>query len=149
MKKFVHGAPRRALAILFLSVSLGVLTGCGGGDKSGDAGNAVTGKVTLNDKPVGGTVVFLYADGKEVAGPIGPTGEYVIANPPAGSVKVYIRGSGAVAPPPTKGGPEMPKDGPAAGGGGVAPPPKYQSAATSGLTFEVKTGKQTYDIPLK
>jgi hypothetical protein len=149
MKKFVlSNSCRRGASLLLLFTSIGLAAGCGGKSGDGTVKNEVTGKVTLNDKPVAGQVVFAYPDGKELVGLITADGAYTIPEPPAGNVKVCVRpmvgGPGAG----LKGGPELSKDGPTTGGGG-APPPKYQSVATSGLTFEVKTGKQTYDIPLK
>lgn len=139
-----HG--RAGLFLLFAFLTLGC-------DKSGKGGaNEVTGKVTLGDQPVAGDVVFVYADGKELATPI-VDGKYTMPDAPTGPVKVFIRpglaASGKLVAP--KGGPEAGGGIPVAGGGsgGAAPPQQYQSAATSGLTYEVKAGKQTYDIPLK
>jgi hypothetical protein len=131
---------------LLLLASFGMVTGCGG--KSGDKNtmkSEVTGKVTLGDKPVSGQVVFVYSDGKELVSPITGDGSYMLADPPTGSVKIYIRSMGGTVVP--KGGPDIPKDAPG-GGGGVPAPPKYASAATSGLTYEVKAGKQEHNIPL-
>ncbi|MBM3979870.1 MAG: hypothetical protein FJ304_06230 [Planctomycetes bacterium] len=107
--------------------------------------NEVTGKVTLGDKAVSGQVVFVYSDGKELSSPISGDGSYSIPDPPAGSVKVCVRGmGGAVVPKGT----DIPKDAPGMGAG-VAPPAKYANVATSGLTYDVKAGKQEYNIPLK
>ncbi len=141
----------RWLPRVLLVLLLGVAAGC---DKGGSSSaNAVSGKVSLGDKPVSGLVVFVYADGKELSAPIGPDGTYTIDNPLPGQVKVSIKampGAMATGAPKVAGTPEMPKDGPAmATATGVPPPAKYQSATTSGLTYEVKAGKQTYDIPLK
>src|SRR6266511_1761841 len=157
MKKFaflrLRGIPvtsgvRRGFSFLLLVAILGFAVGCGSGNKSGDSSkNEVGGKVTLGDKLVSGTVVFVYSDNKELQGPIGPDGSYVILDPTPGQVKIYIKASGLVAPA-AKGGPETPKEGPASGSG-VAPPVKYQSIATSGLTYEVKPGKQTHNLELK
>jgi len=122
--------------VLVLGVS-----GCG----TKGAANSVSGKVTLNDEPVKGLVVFVGADNKEVSAPTNPNGTYTLDNPPLGQVKVLVKTVGPVGvdTPPPKDAPNMPK------AGGVAPPAKYASAATSGLTYEVKAGKHTYDIPLK
>jgi len=68
-------------------------TGCPGGD---GAKNSVSGKVTLNGKPVAGTVVFIGADNSEVGtSPIGPEGNYTIVNPTPGPVKILVKGKGA------------------------------------------------------
>jgi len=139
----------RAIRPLGLFTLMSVLVmGCG--DKSSANKNEVSGKVTLGEKAVAGSVVFVTADNKELTGVIGPGGVYTIPDPPVGAVKIYIKAApstgGLIAPP--KGSGEMPKDGPATSGAGAAPPAKYTSAATSGLTYDVKAGKQTYDIPL-
>jgi len=123
--------------------------GCGGG--KGDAKDSVTGKVTLNSSPVAGTVTFVYEDNKEVAGPINPDGTYLVSNPPPGKVKVVVKGhpgTGALVPTPKGAGPEMPS---MAGSGSqaVPPPRKYGSAATTDISYEVKPGKHTFDLPLK
>jgi hypothetical protein len=137
---------RLGLWSVALTVGLSLLAGCGGGKKEDESKPNVSGKVTRGEKPVAGTVFFITADNKEFSANIGPDGSYALADAPVGSVKIYIKpGQALVAP---KGGPEMPKDGPTATQG-VPPPPKYQSPATSGLTYDVKAGKQTYDIPLK
>jgi len=116
----------------------------------GGAKNSVTGKVTLDGKPVSGIVAFVYPDKQEVTSPIGPDGGYSIPEPKPGTVKVVVRsmqplgGGGLKAPP--KGGPpmaEMPGT-----GGGTPPPKKYEAANTTPLTYEVAPGRQTYDIPL-
>ena len=141
----------RTLTLAVTALSIAMLTGCGSGGK--DAKNQVTGKVTLDGKAVSGTVYFQFPDNKELTSPISSTdGTYQIIDAPIGQAKVSIRGGlgGASAPtskpPAMKGAPEMPEM--SGGGGGVPPPTKYGSPTTSGLTFEVKGGKQTYDIPL-
>jgi hypothetical protein len=132
----------RIAGLSFFAILLG-LVGCGGGS---DAKNSVTGKVTLNNAAVAGSVVFLYPDNKEATTLIGVDGTYVITNPPAGSVKVLVKpplGMGGLKPPP--------KDAPPMTGGstGVPPPAKYGSPATSKLTYEVKAGKQIHNITLE
>ena len=143
---------RRILGFGFFALSLAVIVGCGGGGK--EAKNQVTGKVTLDGKPVAGTVFFQFADNKESSSPISSTdGSYQIIDPPSGTAKVYVKGGLGGAGPQIggkevpKGSPELAKD---VGGvsGGVPPPTKYGSPTTSGLTFDIKGGKQTYDIPL-
>ena len=148
MKTFCFCAPRCFGLWFFVMVpGLALLTGCGGG-KVPEVKNSVSGKVLLGDKPVGGIVVFVTADGKEFTSPISGTGEYTIPDVPVGSVKVFVKPPFALVAP--KGGPEMPKEGPAAAAGpGVSPPKMSQAAATSGLTYDVKAGAQTYDIILK
>jgi len=123
-------------------------TGCGDGK---GAKNSVSGKVTLNGENVGGTVTFVTVDTKkEFVSPIKQDGTYQIDNPPPGQVKVVVKGMGmgaTVKPPPAGKDvakmPEMPGS-----AQGKEPPAKYASEKTTPLTYEVKTGKQTYDIPL-
>jgi hypothetical protein len=148
------GRVRRGFVALGLLAGLSLLAGCGGGGGlDSGAKNEVNGKVTLGDKPVGGQVVFVYPDGKEAISPIAADGSYLMPDPPTGLAKVYIKPLGGAGGPKgvpkgvPKGAPEMPAEGPG-GPAGVAPPRKYQSVATSGLSFEVKTGKQTFNIPL-
>jgi len=134
--------------LLFSTVFAMGCSGDGGAGKS-----EVSGKVTLGDKPVAGDVVFVYSDNSEMMSPIGSDGKYIMTTAKPGQVKIYIKppmSTSAGGAPMPKGGPEMPKEGPLAGGGGGVPPPaKYQSAAGSGLTYDVKAGKQVYDIPLQ
>jgi len=102
---------------------------------------------------VSGVIVFVWDDKKELSSPLGLEGNYSIADPAPGHVKVVVKsglggptGGPLVAPPKGKDAPAMPNmPGPAAG---VAPPAKYGSVATTPLSYDVKSGKQTYDIPL-
>jgi len=135
--------------LAFGTVMIAALAGCGGGDKA-----EVSGKVTLGDKPVAGFVTFITADGKEFTAPTDAEGKYLLVDVPIGPVKVGVKGApggagGLVAPPTPKGAPEMPKEMTAGVGSGVPPPAKYAAPASSGLAYEVKAGKQTFDIPLK
>ena len=140
---------RCILGVSFIAASLFLVAGCGSGGK--DAKDQVTGKVTLDGKPVSGVVSFVFGD-KEISSPIGTDGTYQIISPPTGTNKIYVKGGLGAGAPTVKG--EMPKSGapemPKLGGDstGVAPPTKYGAVTTSGLTFEVKGGKQTYDIVL-
>ena len=126
-----------------------VLTGCGG--NPGANVNSITGKVTLDGQVVGGTVTFVYDDKKseDKMTPISPTGEYVITDPPPGNVKIVVKGmqtgAGPLVAPPTKDAPKMAE---LPGSSGVNPPAKYESAATTPLTYEVKKGKHKHDLTL-
>jgi len=136
----------RLACLTILLTSLAFSTGCpskGKGPK-----NSVSGKVTLDSQPVTGTVVFIYADNKEVSSPTNLQGVYTIADPPTGQVKVLVKplpGTGpGLKPIP---GPELPKV--SSAGEGVPPPAKYADVRTTDLIYEVKTGTHTFDIPLK
>jgi len=129
------------------------LVGCSG--KSKGPKDSVSGKVTLNDKPVSGTVHFVYGDNKDITSPIAADGSYLIPNPPPGNVKIVVTPAAGVAGGGLVGGPQA-KDVPLPemdpGGGatkGEVPPKKYQDAKTTDLTYEVQSGKQTFDIQLK
>jgi hypothetical protein len=140
----------RWFALSLLSSTLALAAGCGGGGE--DAKNEVSGKVTVGSQPVAGIVIFYYPDGVELSAPTNAEGHYTIPNAKTGSVKVYVKAlpGATVRGSMPKGGAEMPKDGPATqGAAGVPPPARYTVLATSGLSYEVKGGKQTYDIPLK
>ncbi len=148
--------PRRfGLGLLLAAPALLLAAGCSGGG-SQMTKNVVSGKVTLKDQPVAGTVHFVYSDNKEASAPTGPDGSYSIPNLKTGSVKILVKAMpGAsdtklVAPPVggDKGAPtvEMPGTNPV--GTGVRPPPKYSDANTSPLTYDIKEGKQTHDIEL-
>jgi len=129
-----------------LCLFVALLVGLSGCDKKGDeAANSVSGKVTLNGEPVAGIITFVGADNKEVSGPIKPDGTYTVANPPAGQVKILVKGMGGTLPtatPPKEAGGNMPKM------GGVSPPAKYSAVNTTDLKFEVTSGKQKHDITL-
>jgi hypothetical protein len=146
MPKRLFGSLALFAALVFAS------TGCGGSKDTNKS--EVTGKVTYNDKPVAGQVVFVTSGGIETSAPIQPDGSYTIINPPTGTMQVYIKPmpgalAGAASPKGGAGGPELSKDMTTVPAGGVQPPAKYTKADSSGLTYEVKAGKQTYDIPLK
>jgi len=144
------------VSFLLLAAAIVTLTGCKG-DTSGPK-NSVSGKVTLGEKePVAGVVVFVGSDNTPKESPIKADGTYQIADPPKGTCKVVVKPMGAVTTPggggtgpmaPPKGSPEMAGN---LGGGakGAPPPQKYQDAKSTPLTFEVKEGKQTFDIKLE
>lgn len=118
------------------------------GCSSNASSDSVRGKVTLNDKPVSGMVVFTATDGKTASSPIGPDGSYTVTSPPRGTVKVSVTGMGPAAgrgPAPAKmkddSLPELPAE-------GVPPPAKY-AKPDNGLTFDVTGGPQSFDISLQ
>jgi len=145
---------RLALSAFFVAALL-VPAGCG---RTGSE-TTVSGKVTLGDQPVAGVVTFVDSSNKEVASsPIGADGTYRVEKIPTGQYKVVVK-AGLGAAPPIAGQPPTPKDakpiemkdmGSMPGAQKTASPPKkYQTASTSDLSFEVKSGKNTYDIALK
>ncbi len=114
----------------------------------------VSGKVTLDGKPVIGEIIFIGADGKQVTSSVGPTGgAYSIGNPPQGEVTIVIRSLAGMTmpagagPPPNAG--EASKTMASTGGiTSVPAPAKYADPQTSDLRYTVKPGKQEHDIQL-
>jgi len=127
---------------VFAIASLVSATGCPGGKKK----NEVTGKVTLDGKPVAGNVIFVGSDNKEIATLIKSDGTYVITDPPTGQVKVKVTGPLGVAAPPPLTKDKTPET--VGGMGGGNPPPAKYASVDNGLTFNVTGGKQVYDITL-
>ena len=116
----------------FACVVLVALAGCGAG--FGD----VSGKVTFKGKPfTGGVIVFYDAQNGAPSAEIKEDGSFIVKNVGAGPAKVTIVPPLALAAP------------------GLAPsrtsqlPVKYASVEESGLTFTIKRGPQTIDIPLE
>jgi hypothetical protein len=142
---------RRAAAGALLAAIL-LASGCGRGDGV-NRGGKLTGKVTIDGKPVGGgEVLILSADGKHsMSGRIRNSGAYEILDPPLGPCKLAVVTSSIkdVPPPTTKKGPVNFTD-PATGEWPiyVPVPAKYEKPETSGLTVDVKAGDQPHDIEL-
>lgn len=147
--------PISSRALLCLcSLHLLALSGCGGYPVA-----KVSGKVTYEDKELpGGTVVFITEDNlKTERVPINADGTYMSASVPVGNLKVAVEpgskgASGNLPKGVTR--PDIPADSPAAkvydnAGTYVDIPKKLRSPATSGITLTVKTGTQTFNIPLK
>jgi hypothetical protein len=124
-----------------------VLAGAGCG-KKGPA-STVSGKVTLNGKPVAGTVTFIGPDNREITAPINPDGTYTVANPPAGQVQVVVRNLPGARPGMT---PSIPRNVSMPGNVTSAsvglPPPMRYAWQNNGLAFSVTGGKQQHDIIL-
>ncbi len=155
-----------SIRIRFASLAAGLLAlalaGCGGDGLN--HGGKLSGKVTLDGKPLkGGNVIVSSEDGKHsVQGFITGEGTYSVPEPPLGKVKIavqtaHLRGS------------FTPKEGVPAGAGGkgelgsrgmtlpdpkeiglgfTAIPSKYEKPETSGLTTEIKGGDQTHNVEL-
>jgi hypothetical protein len=136
-----------------------VVTGC-------SSYGSISGKVTYQNRPLtGGTVLFTSSSGKgSQSSPIREDGSYTITKMPIGLAKVAIQSASGQQSKGIKGPPAgmMPKAGQmpegvksgvynpsATKGPGEDIPDKYGDPEVSGLTFQVKGGAQTFDIPLK
>ena len=145
----------RRLSAILLFFGFVCLPGC---PSAGTVSDVVTGKVTLGDKPVSGTVTFIGPENKKLNGVAGPDGSYFINNPPKGMYKITVEGLsgapasfGATAPKNRKDASSPAKDAVTTAAppeAGTAPPKKYASP-DNGLIFEVKGGKQEFNIELK
>ena len=122
-------------------------------------GGEVSGRVSIDGKPVtAGVVELVSLDGMNgVTTNLRPDGTYTAKEPPVGRVKVAVR---------TKQFKTMPRQRPNPSGGGnlpgspgmsipadlgvayVATPERYENVDTSGLTADLKPGKIVHDIDL-
>jgi len=148
----------RWMTLLVLLAPLG-LSGCGPGTAT------VSGKVTIDGKPLkAGNLTFIpSAAGKQSRGmTINENGEYKLEHVPVGPVTICVETeslnpAGKRMPPAYK--PPAGQKAPEGFGSGdsaaeaakryVPIPKKYAEKDTSGLTYEVKSGSQEYDIELK
>jgi hypothetical protein len=125
--------------------------GCG---TDGDVGQ-VTGKVRFHGRPVpSGTVTFIGADGNAVYSKIASDGTYRIARVPVGEAKIAVDShprvpAGLQRPRHTAPGEPAHGTAPAPAEQSVAIPERFKKAESSGLTYHVTKGEQTYDIELK
>jgi hypothetical protein len=126
--------------VVFLTLAA---LGCGRGD--------VTGKVTLNDKPVPfGTVLFEGSDGNIHQGQIELDGSYSIPGVAVGEARAAVnspnpRSSDLTPISKTGKKPILHPDVP----GWFAIPDKYSSPDTSELKYTIKGGQNTINIELK
>jgi hypothetical protein len=104
--------------------------------------------VTQGGQAVAGTVLFIDSANKEYASPIAADGKYQVIGLPTGTAKIIVKGSGVGGTAPGLGAKDKESMPTAGAAGGVAPNAKY-AKPDNGLTYEVKTGEQTYDIELK
>lgn len=128
--------------VVCLMVIIALASGCSGGGKPGPPRATISGKITLDGKPVGGGEIrFLPAKGSETVSRISADGSYSIDSltdgPVIGQNKVFIewfRDSGK-------------KDGDGNMISEAAIPEKYNANTT--LSFEVKPGKNAHDFTLE
>jgi hypothetical protein len=126
------------LGVLILTV---LIAGCG--PQFGD----VSGTVKFKGEPLKtGTISFYDQANKVQSSPIGPDGTYSVSKVQAGPVKIAVSVPLAITMGPPRGDAPMP----ARPWPGVpALPTKYQDPEQSGLTMEVKSGSQQFDVRLE
>jgi hypothetical protein len=140
-------APGRRLLTLALALALPLAAGCGGGK------GTVTGRVTYKGDPLPyGNVQFFTSGGAFVA-EIKADGTYTLPDVPAGPARIsvncqdpkyadFMKALSASARDPKAPKPKgRPED-------FDKIPSKYNDPDAGGLTYTVKSGTQTHDIPL-
>lgn len=140
------------------AVGFCLMAGCGDAKHSRGPTGKVSGKVTLNGKPLppGCTIVFTHKE-KAVAmtAPIGSDGSYSASNVLVGPQKVsFMVPVQPTAAPPDPSNPEAYKaymlgKAKVTGEEKSLVPKRYTSPDESGLTFDVQEGENKYDIDLK
>ena len=144
---------KRFAASVAACLALAALAGCGDGSKA-----TVSGKVTYKGAPVtGGTLTLYPSSGTPYPVNIGTNGTFNVGDAPVGTMGVAINTDNV----PTTAGYQMspgvtpPKDMPAPPQMDtsnmpkkVVIPQKYGDPKTSGLTWDVKGGKNTKDFDL-
>jgi hypothetical protein len=150
MRQTRSGGRGRLKAAFWLLPLLACLAGCGS--------PKVSGKVTYKGEPLHmGTVLFTAANGWTGTSQINEDGTYSIANVPPGLAKVAVdTPSEKGRTPPGGKAQRRPREDAPNEPSTAAPvhapvkiPDKYKKPETSGLTFEVNGGRQTYNIALE
>jgi hypothetical protein len=131
-------APALAVALL--------LTGALSAEEKVARTGSIMGTVTYKGKPLpAGIVAFHTAEGKALTALIQADGTFAAKAVPVGAVRVTVETESVRPKPrPERHPTEKPEERPKS----VAIPAKYADPSTSGLTYEVKQGKQTFDIRL-
>lgn len=144
----------RAISVIPLAALL-VLVCWGTGASAEDAPAktaTVTGKVTFRGQPLPrGTVAFHPEKGKPIKAKLQEDGTYEAKKVPVGKVRLTVETESlkpAPRKPPAPGGKPPAPPAPAPAGKYIPIPVKYADPRTSGLTLDVKEGKQVHDIVL-
>ena len=139
-------------------------SGCGPDYKSR---GVVKGKVTVGNRNLTtGSVMFINKEGLSASTGIDPDGNYEMKDAPVGECKITVTVTDLPMDPTVRArlmgkGPKMPEGPKNPEDTGAPPPPlaripkevvpidaKYSKPETSGLSFTVKKGEQTYNIEL-
>jgi hypothetical protein len=153
---------RSKLLVVVAVAGLVIAGGCGSGGHSGPTGT-VRGTVTLNGEsvPAGTGVVFLSDDGFTASGQVAADGSYELSSAgsgnqiPAVAYKVMVSGAAAGGVSAEDANYDAMMEASASGGAQPeaeaqsAIPSKYNSTATSGLSFTVTEGENTINIELQ
>lgn len=143
--------------LLVVPLCLALVAGCGSNKSTP---SKITGHVKYKGDPVTGGSITFYADkGGAYPALIDPDGTYSIADVPAGPMKVSIETDSIknrdkkVTYGDNRGHVQQMSPSPEGAEAGVPPkyvkiPPKYKDPQTSGLTYDVKYGKQSKDFEL-
>ena len=135
---------RLALPMLALFCLL-LLCGC-----SKPAVGTVSGKVTYKNQPVpSGTVTFFGQGDRVESAEIQEDGSYTITKAPVGTVKIGVITLQPWAPPTKSHMPDQVPETSAVKKPFVKVPDDYRNPETSGLTYVVQPGPQTYNLELK
>jgi len=122
------------------------LTGCGGLSKG-----TVTGKVTMNGKPVSALVTVLAENNQAVSGKTDKEGNYTVNDVPVGKAKVSLADRSDDPGPtgPLTVDPKAPVTAPPSTAAKAVIPKKYNEPTTSGIALTVVSGKNELNIDLK
>jgi hypothetical protein len=144
----------RSLAFIGACFGLTFLMGCGGGDAKKAT---ISGKVTYKGAPLAGGTLKLVptSGGSSYPVYIKPDGAFQVTDAPVGNMQVAIESTGSGTGATT----DSTKMAPPAGGGrpvatpapsnGPVIPARYNNPKTSGLTWDVKAGRnseKTFDL---
>jgi hypothetical protein len=130
-KTMNRSLPGMALALLL------TVAGCGAPARNGE----VSGVVKFRGSPLpSGTVTFVMGDGEKFGAAIGTGGEYSLMGLPRGPARVTVASHPRVPEGFQGARPREPH---------VQIPDRYREAESSPLSFELKGGRQQYDIDLK
>jgi len=159
-----HPVKTKAVGMLLLGGLICADAGCG---TKYNARAVVKGKITIGEKHLTAGTIAFFADGnRSGAGRIEEDGTYTVSDAPIGDVKVTVSvpsiggmagmmGGKAMPKPPGGGVMKDPNDpGPGTPSPSIDPkkivqiPEKYSKVETSGLTFKVEKGDNTFDIKL-
>jgi hypothetical protein len=127
----------RAFGLICTASAVLFLTGCANQ-------GTVSGKVSLNGQPLpGGVVTFFDSEGQSRTGGINKDGTYTVSNIAPGKAQVSVltlNERPSIRDPENKNATSL--------GTYVPIPAKYMDKEQSGITLDVKTGKQPFDIAL-